>query len=213
MRGCAERMTCPPLLTAFGTTPKFGGFPRAPTPSWRFATGRFEISSELHEGTRKRISVPKTSRGRPPTNEVLFGGQRRSEARSGGHVTRSAQPSTKLPFASLTTKPEGSQSGPPTAHPTPSLPPSRGFSRDSGGPRTSESEGRGGRGGRETSRESLASFILIDVWRDELDLDAVGVFEEDSVVVWPASVGVAIFVQNRDLTLAKPGGDVVDVFA
>ena len=79
MRGCAERMTCPPLLTAFVTTPKFGGFPRAPTPSWRFATGRFEISSELHEGTRKRTCVPKTSRGRPQQTKCCLGG---SEERS-----------------------------------------------------------------------------------------------------------------------------------
>ena len=44
----------------------------------------------------------------------------------------------------LTAKPEGAR-GLKTAQPTPSLPPSRGFSRDPGGRRTSDSEGRGGR--------------------------------------------------------------------
>jgi hypothetical protein len=62
------------LPPAFIATPKFGGFPRAPTPRWRFTTRSFEISSELHEGAPKRTTAPKTSRGRPPTNEVLFGG-------------------------------------------------------------------------------------------------------------------------------------------
>jgi hypothetical protein len=51
-----------PLFTAFIATPKSGGFPRAPTPSWRFATGRFEISSELHEGAQ---SEPPTKHPTP----------------------------------------------------------------------------------------------------------------------------------------------------
>jgi hypothetical protein len=50
--GFAERMTCPPLFTAFIATPKFGGFPRAPTPRWCFTTRSSETRSELHEGTK-----------------------------------------------------------------------------------------------------------------------------------------------------------------
>ncbi len=79
-------------------TPKFGGFPRAPTPRWRFASWRFEKSSELHEGTQKRTCVPKSSRGRPPTNEVLFGGQRGAKRRAGGMSCVLHNMQAKLPL-------------------------------------------------------------------------------------------------------------------
>ena len=49
--------------------------------------------------------------------------------KNGGHVMPSAQPATKLSYAKLTAKSQGSQSGPPTAHPTPGLPPSRTLAR------------------------------------------------------------------------------------
>jgi hypothetical protein len=80
--GRAERGTCPPLLTAFIATPKFGGFPRAPTPRWRFASWRSEISSELHEGTQSEPECRNHREGAPQQTQCCLGGSdERSEER------------------------------------------------------------------------------------------------------------------------------------
>ena len=78
-----------------------------------------------------------------------------------GHQTEHPTPSLPPPETSKQPHRQTPR-GLKTEHPTPSLPPSRGFSRDSGGPRTSESEGRGGRG------QAPNPTHVLDIFRKQL---------------------------------------------
>ena len=86
VEGCAERGTCPPLFTAFIATPKLGGFPRAPTPRWRFASWRSEIGNELHEGTKSEPLRRNHREGAPQQTKCCLGGS--DAAQQGKHRGR-----------------------------------------------------------------------------------------------------------------------------
>ena len=160
VEGCAERVTCPPLLASLRRCPPnstsfVGGRPRDV-----FGTKiRFRVPSCNSLLISKRPVAKRQrgvgSRGKPPNLGVVTnaGGKHCGlprclppETRAGGMSCVLHNLASKLPYSKLTAKsiaPRGLK----TEHPTPSLPPSR-AKRDSGGPRTSESEGRGGREGR-----------------------------------------------------------------
>jgi hypothetical protein len=88
--------------------------------SYRFAWVPSYNSSHVskrHDAKRQRGVG---ARGKPPNLGVAM-----NAVKSGGHPPRSARLASMLPSASLTAKSKGSQSEPPTEHPTPGLPPSR----------------------------------------------------------------------------------------
>ena len=120
--GRAERGTCPPLFTAFIATPKFGGFPRAPTPRWRLATRSFDLAMSYTRAPKANLCAEIIARA-PPNKRSAVWGAVRSAATNGGHVPRSAKPATKLPYAKLTAKSKAPLRETPTSSRSVSFPP------------------------------------------------------------------------------------------